>query len=154
MCQPTTNPGSRRVPATAFTLTELLVVLAVTGILAAMLLPALARAKSRAQTIICLDNLRQLELCHHLYITDSNDFFVPNNSMAEIDSSGSDGSVTNGLSWHPGPGCDHGTGPFQHHQRPAVSLQPIPAHLPLPRRPVHPGNAGWAALAAIALAQL
>ena len=84
-----------------FTLIELLVVIAIIALLTALLQPVLSLARAKSREVVCLNNLKQLQICAKLYSLDNDDFLLPNRYVYLIDRSPAPG-FSDKMTWCPG----------------------------------------------------
>jgi len=96
----------KRSGSQAFTLAEMLVVIAIIGILAALLLPVLANAKSKGQRTACLNNLRQLSLATKMYADDNGGHLAASFPLGDAD------HLVNPYCWCPGSASTKPLNPY------------------------------------------
>jgi prepilin-type N-terminal cleavage/methylation domain-containing protein/prepilin-type processing-associated H-X9-DG protein len=91
--------GEGRNHQTGFTLVELLVVISIVTLLMAILLPVLSLAKGKAEEVVCLNNLKQLQVCAKLYSQDNDFFLPPNRNVYYINTMGPSEGFDPNLTW-------------------------------------------------------
>ena len=96
------NNRKKELHCPAFTLLELLVVISIITLLVAILMPALSRAKAKAQEVACLNNLKQLQTCAKLYSLDHDGLLLPNRYAYNLYTKAPSLGFSNDLTWCPG----------------------------------------------------
>ena len=94
------SPFRQFVPA--FTLIELLVVIAIIALLTALLQPVLSLARAKSREVVCLNNLKQLQICAKLYSVDNDDFLLPNRNVYLLDTQSPAPGHSDKMTWCPG----------------------------------------------------
>ncbi len=95
------NPSIRR-RLLGFTLIELLVVIAIIALLTALLQPVLSLARAKSREVVCLNNLKQLQICAKLYSLDNDDFLLPNLNSYLLDTRAPGPGFSDTMTWCPG----------------------------------------------------
>jgi len=94
--------ASARQHLQGFTLVELLVVIAIIALLSALLQPVLSLVRAKSREIVCLNNLKQLQVCAKLYSADNDDSLLPNRNVYLLDTREPASGFSEEMTWCPG----------------------------------------------------